>query len=194
MPRRAGAAKVHGVSKEGATSSTICCRSRRMVTNMLQSHLTLGDVCLRRMCMFRHHPGKTFVENVRDFTHLARKWFHKRGHKSIATLLLERQHKLIGASFARLAVAIGSKVADQEPENLVAWPYPGDIKARKPSVSVVALSLSWKSQAWWTDEQSVIAVIDATNVSGQRHTQPGRQCLWERHFVKFLVSIGCGLR
>lgn len=142
------------------------------------------NMCLRRMCMFRHHPGKTFVENVRDTTHRARKWFHKRGHKSTATLLLERQHKLIGASFARLAVDIGSKVADQEPENLVAWPYPGDIKARKPSFSVVALSLLWKSQAWWTDEQAVMTVIDATNVSGWRHTRPGRQCLWERHFVK----------
>ena len=81
---------------------------------------------------------------------------YERGFKSVATLMLERQHRIIGASFQRLALDLEARLPRGTSSTaIVEQPLTLHWRARKPSFSVVALTLLWKSQAWWEWQQLI---------------------------------------
>jgi len=59
-----------------------------------------------------------------------------------------------------------------------------ETKARKPSFSVVALTMLWKSHAWWKWQQALMTTVDPHNFTEWRHTRAGKQVLWEYALVK----------
>ena len=142
--------------------------------------------------MQKRMPNEDFHHFVTRTTHKARRLFHQYGYKSAATLLLQRQHKVIGESFARLGADLESRAPHGDMASLVRHPLPAVLadgtRARVPSLSVISLALLWKSQAWWEWEQALMTTLDATNTSRWRHSKPGRQAPWESSFSKALGS------
>jgi len=162
------------------------CSWSQTVYNMM---LRWENTYLRRMCSIRKHDGEAFADYIPRATRTARKWFHERGFKSIATLMLERQHRIIGASFQRLSLDLSARLpASTDATAIVEQPLALDWRARKPSFSIIALVLLWKSKAWWEWQQALMTTVDAQNELRWRHGRPGRQLLWESPLCKIFGS------
>jgi len=71
---------------------------------------------------------------------------------------------------------------------IVEEPLVVDWRARKPSFSIIALTLLWKSQAWWEWQQALMTTCDFQNELCWRHGRPGRPVLWESFLVKIFGS------
>ena len=143
------------------------------------------------MCQLRRGGDEQFHTFISQTTGIARKWFHQRGFKSVVTLLLEKQHRIVGISFARLAVDLGESFAEAGSSTstsdscvLLDHPRSGNARSRKPSLSIIALTLLWRSHAWWMWQQAVMTTTDPNNTLLWRHSRPGRHASWESPFVK----------
>ena len=150
--------------------SEACSWSQTLYNMMLRWE----NACLRRMCSIRRKGGEDFSLFIQRATRTARSWFHRRGFKSVATLMLERQHRIIGASFSRLSLDLAARLrAGTSNTTIVEQPLALDWRARKPSFSIIAPTLLWKSQAWWEWQQALMTTVDAQNSLGWRHRKLG---------------------
>jgi len=106
--------------------------------------------------------------------------------------MLQRQHKTIGASFARLAADLQCRAPDGDAARLVQHPLPelleSRTRARAPSLSIIALTLVWRSHGWWEWQQALMTTVDAANTLGWRHHRPGRHMSLETSLVKTFGS------
>ena len=121
---------------------------------------------------------------IQRATGIARSWFHQRGFK-----MLERQHRIIGASFSRLALDLAARLQPGTCSTaIVEEPLALDWRVRKPSFSIIALTLLWKSQAWWDWQQALMTTVDAQNSLRWRHRRTGPLVTWEKPLVKTFGS------
>jgi len=158
------------------------CSWSQTIYNML---LRWENTYLRRICQIKRLNGETFAHYLPRATRTARQWFHHRGFKSVATLMLERQHRIIGASFQRLSLDLEARLPAGTPNTtIVEQPLALNWRARKPSFSIIALTLLWKSQAWWEWQQALMTTVDAQNELMWRHGRRGRQVQWEHPLCK----------
>ena len=161
-----------------------------MVTGPLHTAFALGgeNMCLRRMCAIRRRPEESYHQHITQATRTARTWFHQRGYKSTATLLLERQHRIVGSSFQRLALDLEKRLSSPSTMNLdasvlVEHPLTVSAHCRKPSLSIVALTLLWRSHSWWVWQQALMTCVDSANTTSWKHSRSGPQRTWDWSFV-----------